>query len=134
MAEEVSTWSKDPSTKCGAVITRPDNSLVSVGFNGFPRGILDSERRLNDKDYKYEIILHDADNAIFYANGQDLTGCSMYTFPFGPCGRCAARIIQQGIKRVLFPKAAEDKPIWAAKVEIAKKMFAETDISFFEKQ
>jgi len=39
MAEFVSGKSKDPSTKCGAVITRPDHTVVSMGYNGFPRGV-----------------------------------------------------------------------------------------------
>ena len=31
MATLVSMWSKDPSTKCGAVIVDPMNRIVSVG-------------------------------------------------------------------------------------------------------
>ena len=41
MAVLVGSWSKDPSTQVGAVITK-QNRIVSVGFNGYPHGISDS--------------------------------------------------------------------------------------------
>ncbi|MBO0217682.1 cell division protein DedD, partial [Vibrio sp. Vb2880] len=41
MAELVASWSKDPSTQVGAVITK-QNRIVSVGFNGYPHGVSDS--------------------------------------------------------------------------------------------
>ena len=31
--------SKDPSTKVGCVIVGDDNAILSMGFNGFPRGV-----------------------------------------------------------------------------------------------
>ena len=41
MAELVGSWSKDPSTQVGAVITE-HNRIVSLGFNGYPQGISDN--------------------------------------------------------------------------------------------
>ena len=40
LAKEVSTWSKDPSTKVGAVAVL-NGSVLAQGYNGFPRYILD---------------------------------------------------------------------------------------------
>ena len=40
LAREVASWSKDPSTKVGAVLVDPlDNTIVSLGYNGFPRRV-----------------------------------------------------------------------------------------------
>lgn len=35
--------SKDPSTQVGACIVNDDNRIMSVGYNGFPRGCSDDE-------------------------------------------------------------------------------------------
>ena len=44
LAKHIGSWSKDPSTKVGAVIVDDKNRIVSVGYNGFPRGVEDSEK------------------------------------------------------------------------------------------
>jgi dCMP deaminase len=44
LAKTVSTFSKDPSTKVGAVIVDDDNRVISIGYNGFPKGIKDDNR------------------------------------------------------------------------------------------
>lgn len=100
MTKMVSTWSKDPSTKCGAVIVRPDLSVCSVGFNGFPRGCDDSPELYAQRDLKYERVIHAEMNAIVAAK-EPLVGYTMYTYPYPPCCRCTAHIIQSGIRRVV---------------------------------
>ena len=67
MAKLVSTWSKDPSTKVGAVIVDSDNTVISVGFNGLPRRIQDTDQRLNNRDIKLKMIIHAEINAIITA-------------------------------------------------------------------
>ena len=49
MAEHVSSWSKDPSTKVGAVIAK-DKRIVSLGFNGFPENTNDSMDIYEDRE------------------------------------------------------------------------------------
>ena len=80
MAELVASWSKDPSTRVGAVIVSPDNHVVSVGFNGFPRGIEDNDR-LNQRGTKYMNIVHAEMNALIHAD-RSVDGCILYTYPF----------------------------------------------------
>jgi dCMP deaminase len=67
IAREVSTASKDPSTKVGAVIVRPDWTVAAMGYNGFPRGIADTPERLNDRETKYALVTHAEVNAILTA-------------------------------------------------------------------
>lgn len=98
LARLISTWSKDPSTKCGAVITR-DRFIVSVGYNGFPQGCDDSDELYTNKNRKYERVIHAEMNAILSAQ-QSLVGCNIYIYPVPPCARCATAIIQTGIKEI----------------------------------
>jgi dCMP deaminase len=102
IAKTVSEKSKDPRTKVGAVITR-DNQPISFGFNGFPKGIKDTSDRLNNRETKHSLVLHAEENAILFAQ-QDLTGASIYTWPFMTCPRCSLKVIQVGIERVVFPE------------------------------
>lgn len=102
MAEHVAQWSKDPSTQVGAVIVRPDKTIVSVGYNGFPRGMEDTPRRLKNREDKYSRIIHAEMNALLNAH-DSVNGCTLYGWPISPCERCAVMIIQAGITRIVSP-------------------------------
>lgn len=106
LAEEVSTYSKDPSSKFGSVIVDKDNRVVSIGFNGFAKGFEDTDERLNDRPFKYRHALHSEENAILNAR-QDLTGCTLYCNTV-PCSLCMSRIVQSGITKVVCYKPTED--------------------------
>ena len=99
MAREVSTWSKDPSTAVGAVITR-GNKFISLGYNGFAASVADTQERLQDRDIRLKLTIHSEINAILTTN-EELEGCTMYTYPFQPCTPCASKILQKKIKRVV---------------------------------
>ena len=100
LAELVGSWSKDPSTQVGAVIVDIDNRIVSTGFNGFPRGCLDHADTLGDRERKLLRTIHAEDNALLFAR-RDVTGMTLYvTHP--PCARCAAKVVQAGIAKVVY--------------------------------
>lgn len=100
MARFIATkFSKDPSTKVGAVITRPDRTVAGIGYNGLPRGVADDERLL-DRELKYEMTVHAELNAILNCR-EPLAGYTLYVWPLPPCARCATAIIQAGIRRVV---------------------------------
>lgn len=126
MAKLVSTWSKDPSTKVGAVIVDPKNRIVSVGYNGFPKGIKDNER-LNSRELKYDIVLHAEQNCILFAN-RSLEGCIMYTYPMFPCSRCCSQIIQSGIKRLVSPTSSNER--WEKSIKLSLELCDEVGISY----
>lgn len=128
MARLVSTWSRDPSTQTGAVIVDQQNRVVSVGFNGFARGVDDSPERYNNRDLKYKIIVHCERNAIIYA-GRHLDGCVLYTCPFMSCSTCASMVIQSGIKRCVAPSIPEEKRArWADDMALAEQLFKEARV------
>lgn len=124
LAEFISSWSKDPSTKVGAVITDSNNRIISVGYNGFPQDIVD-DNRLNDRDTKYKIIVHGEMNAILFAN-RPLFNCTLYTYPFMPCPRCAGTIIQAGINRIVSYNNMPER--WKEDFELSMLLFKESNI------
>jgi dCMP deaminase len=108
LAKEIASWSKDPSTKCGAVLCSRNMEIISLGFNGFPRGADDSPELYEDRAVKLERVIHAEMNAILSAR-RDLRGSMLYTWPMMPCQRCAAHIIQAGICRVVAPEATQEQ-------------------------
>ncbi len=104
-----SECSKDPSTKVGAVIVRPDQTIASMGFNGFARGVLDDER-LDNRELKYPRIVHAEVNAIVNS-AERLNGCTLYVYPLPPCLPCASICIQAGISRVVSIR--QDNARWS---------------------
>ena len=125
MAKLVSTWSKDPSTKVGSVIVDSDNTVISVGFNGLPRRIQDTDQRLNNRDIKLKIIIHAEINAIITAK-RPLNGATIYTYPFMSCSQCAGLIIQSGICRHISYKTNNER--WKDSFDLALEMFDEARV------
>ena len=125
MAALTASWSKDPSTRVGAVIADSNNVVVSLGFNGFPRGV---EDRLDvSRETKLARTIHAEPNAILHAR-RDLAGCSIYvTRP--PCSNCAALIIQSGIARVVYEEPDPAFMVrWGDSIAESEAMFKEAGI------
>jgi dCMP deaminase len=128
MARYVSTASKDPSTKTGAVIVDPNRRVVSVGYNGFARKVRDTPERYACRETKYKLICHCERNAISFAQ-RDLEGCTLYTYPFSSCAPCAAMVIQNGISRCVAPPLPVHlQERWADDVALAQQQFVEAGV------
>lgn len=129
-ARHVAGWSKDPSTKVGATIVRPDRSIASVGYNGFPRKVDDSEDRYLNKPVKYAFVVHAEANAILAAK-EDLSDSTLYCTLF-PCNECAKLIIQSGIRTVVVPRQ-EDPDHWTESMNYSRQMFVESGVVVLQK-
>jgi dCMP deaminase len=125
LAKHIAGWSKDSSTRVGAVLVDRHNRIISLGFNGFPQGILD-DSRLEDRELKYKMILHAEQNSILFAQ-RSLIGATLYVWPFMPCSRCAAVIIQTGLREVVAPQ--NDNPRWQEDFKLAQEMFWEAGVT-----
>ena len=126
----ISTWSKDPSTKCGAVVVEwPSNRVVSQGFNGFPMGINDDDKLYN-REAKMSIILHAEENAILFS-GRNLADSfyNIYVYPALPCSKCAALIIQSGIRQIIAP-IHEDVQRWQHR--LSRMILEEANVGVIE--
>ncbi len=122
--------SKDPSTKVGAVLVGPNRVLISMGYNGFPRGIEDRPSRYADREVKYPLVVHGEVNAILNAPAIP-PGSTLYCTLF-PCNECAKMIIQSGVTRVVAPAPEEvdEKRAkrWCDSHVLSTQMFAEAGI------
>lgn len=128
LAAEVSTWSKDPSTQCGAVIA-DGNLIKALGYNGFPRNVKDDQEILIDRDRKYPRTIHAELNAILNASGQNLLGCTIYVHPMPPCAPCMACIIQSGISSVItYAPTDEQVSRWGSSFKEALLMAEEAGV------
>lgn len=125
LAEHIAQWSKDPSTRTGAVIVDPEGRVVSVGYNGFPKGVEDSKERLETREIKYKIVVHCERNALLFAQ-RSVAGCRLYTWPFMSCAPCASMVIQAGITEVIAP--VSDNSRWIDDFNLAQTLFKESGV------
>lgn len=126
LARTVAQQSKDPSTKSGAVIVAPDRKLISVGYNGFARGVQDLPERYANRDQKMRLVVHCEVNAAIAAQ-RDLSGFTLYTWPWMTCSPCAAVMIQAGIREVVAPVNYSER--WQADFDMAKLQYDEAGVT-----
>lgn len=143
IAQGCAKMSKDPSTRVGAVIVGPDREIRSTGFNGLPRGIVDTPERLSDRDTKLKLVVHAEMNAVLNAArfGVPLKGCTLYlaaTDDSGlvwggpPCSRCTVEVIQTGISSIIsYPKNAVPSR-WHEDLLLAESLLSEAGIVYKE--
>lgn len=131
LAREVSHWSKDPSTQTGAVIADGKN-VVSIGYNGFPANMLDTPEQYENRELKYDKIIHCEMNAVLTAS-RPVRGLTLYTWPFASCTRCAVHMVQAGIVRCVAPKLPKHlEERWKDNLERTKKYFNEAGVELVE--
>ena len=107
LAKLVASWSKDPSTKVGGCIIDENGNPVSFGFNGFPKGMQDSQERLDDRGYKYAHTIHSEENCMLFAGRTYFEGCTIYiTHP--PCSGCLCKMKQRRLTNVVCLDGGED--------------------------
>lgn len=144
LAKLVSSWSKDPSTKVGAVLVGSDKEILSVGYNGFPRGIADTPDRLNDRPTKYELVVHAEINSIMNAvrNGINTKGATMYMLATkvvdgkvwggAPCIRCSVETIQSGVSKIVVPRPTYMPDSWKDSCNKGAEILKEAGVELIE--
>ena len=123
MAEAVAQiFSKDPSTRVGAIAVGSSNNQVAWGYNGLPPGLADTPERLENRDLKYTLTLHAEENAL--ANAPFAVRTLYVTHP--PCSGCALRILaKRTVQRVVYQVQPEFENRWADSLREARKLLAE---------
>jgi len=125
LAHAIAKWSKDPSTQVGCIIVDEHRRIISTGYNGFPRGVLDLEEHYADREQKYPRVVHAETNAILFAK-QPLQDATLYC-TFTPCPNCAGLIIQSGVKRVVVQTNKSDER-YAKSFEISRQMLTQAGV------
>lgn len=122
--------SKDPNSQVGCCIVSQDNKILSMGYNGFPKGCSDDEfpwdREGDALDTKYVYVAHSELNAILNYTGGSLAGAKLYVSLF-PCNECAKAIIQCGIKEVIYDS---DKYADTPATKASKKMMDAAGVTY----
>lgn len=127
LAYHVASWSRDPSSKVGAVLVGADRKQIAIGYNGFPPGIADTPDRLSseNRETKYALIQHAErnvlDNAAFATPGATLV-VTMF-----PCRDCAKSVISKRISRVVCPPPLGREP-WRTSSLWTAGMFLEAGV------
>ncbi len=111
--------SEDPNTKLGAILVAPTHprswllgspTIIGAGANHFPEGMAKRHPERLVAPLKYDYVIHAEQSAIISAAAY--TGrageATMYC-PWSPCLKCAAFIVDAGIKTVIAHKAAHDR-------------------------
>lgn len=148
MCYMIAMRSRDLSTHVGSVIVGPDNVIVAMGYNSFPRGIEDEgeigpdglpARQSRIDGQKYHWMEHAERNAIYNATrqGQTLKGCRLYLLNM-PCTDCARGIIQAGITEVVNHKQGREAFLlsrgevstWDGHFNTTLTMFEEAGVGF----
>jgi dCMP deaminase len=132
LATLVSTKSKDTSSKFGAVLVRPDKTVASIGFNGFPARIRDVNVYLKSTSYRNEKLLrivHAEVNCIDHSRDLDTKGYHLFVNGH-PCERCALKIASTGIDFVYYweDPAYDYATRWAASILKAQTIFKEAKV------
>jgi dCMP deaminase len=130
MAKDIAQWSKDDSTKVGAVITTIDGAPISWGFNGMPMGVDDSVAERHIRPNKYKWMAHAERNAMDLASKADLSDCVMFV-TFSPCSNCAQSIIQRKIKTLVVDEnftAGKMPERWQEDMLVAQEMLLEAGV------
>ena len=124
--------SKDPNTQVGACIVSQDNKILSMGYNGFPKGCSDDEfpwnRDGDPLENKYYYTTHSELNAILNYRGGSLEGAKLYVSLF-PCNECAKAIIQSGIRTVIYDS---DKYEAMSSTIASKRMLRAAGVEFYQ--
>ena len=134
IAQEISTWSKDPSTKVGAVVVcKSSGQILSQGYNGFPRGVVDAPEKLSDREEKLKWVVHAEMNCIYNASlaGVSLKGATLFVHGLPVCPECAKGVVQTGIDCVYMRVDTKNADVWMKKfAEVSSVMFDEVDIRY----
>lgn len=126
--------SKDPNTQVGCCIISDDHKILSMGYNGLPRGCDDDvfpwDREGDALNTKYPFVVHSELNAILNFRGGTLEGSTLYVSLF-PCNECAKAIVQAGISTVVYDS---DKYADSDSTRASKRMFDAAGVRYYQYQ
>jgi dCMP deaminase len=125
VAAHVAQWSKDPSTKVGAVAVDPaTNRIIETGYNGLPRGVADQQERM-ERPAKYIWTAHAEENLVAHAARDRLEGATVYVTHMC-CSPCTRMLINAGVKRICIGAGETSMP--AEQFVAAREMLHEAGV------
>jgi dCMP deaminase len=119
-------FSKDPHKKVGAIFVDPESmAILSTGYNGFCRGIHESDFRWERKN-KSKYVIHAEVNGIYNACRRGISlNNSVAVVTMFPCLECAKSLIQCGVTSVVTVKPDYNDERWGGQFRMSMDMFEE---------
>jgi dCMP deaminase len=96
LAEVAALKSKDPYIQVGSCLLRHDNSVASLGFNGFPAGMKED---WSNRDERRKYVCHSETNALRYVKPGE---CKLIACTLLPCNDCLKNIASYNISTVIY--------------------------------
>lgn len=96
LARVASLKSKDPYIKVGCCLLRHDNTIASLGYNGFPSGV---EEDWSDRDERRKYVNHAEANALRFIKPGE---CYLAAVTLLPCNDCLKALASYGIKKIIY--------------------------------
>jgi len=129
LASHVSSWSKDNFTQVGCVVVDDSNTVLSLGYNSFPRNADDDVESRHERPKKNLYMVHAEANAIYNSSrmGVSLLNATAYVTYF-PCHECAKAIINSGIKKIVTYRPDFSHPRWGESFTISNEILKETGV------
>ena len=129
VARAVSSWSKDPSTKVGAVAVDPSTRrVITTGYNGLPRGVDDRPERM-ERPAKYVWTAHAEENLVAHAARRELAGATVYVTHLC-CANCTRMLINAGVKEIVCDAGETNMP--REQFDAARVMMREAGVELVE--
>lgn len=128
---QADTFSKDPSTKVGCIVLAPDSlQILTMGYNGMPRGIDETRPERWERPTKYQYVEHAERNALYNAcrHGTPLQG-SIAVVTLFPCVDCCRGLIQSGIQTVVSVTPDESHERWGRDFTRSLDMLREANVN-----
>lgn len=130
IALAASKKSKDPSTKVGAVLVRPDMTVASLGFNGFPKRLVDNMDYICDPKHRHRKLsrtVHAEQNAIRLSRDNTTEGYQLVVTRH-PCNMCALEICCTGITDVWYLRNEDFETRWSDSLSDSRELLEECGI------
>jgi dCMP deaminase len=127
---QANLFSKDPSTKVGALFLAPNSlQVLTAGYNGFPRGVDETKAERWQRPQKLMYVSHAEANGIANAcrHGTPLEN-SIAVVTMFPCATCAKLMIQAGISRIVTHAPDMTCPKWGEEFQYSLEMLEESGV------
>ena len=130
LARLVAGWSKDRGTRVGCVLADELHAVLSLGYNGLPRGVRDDADERHAGDAQHLWTVHAEQNSLCDAarRGARVMGATAYVCWF-PCAQCAVALIQAGVSAVVCYEPDLFHPRYGAGYRVALAAFGEAGVS-----
>ena len=124
LARLIASWSKDPSSKVGAVAVNDARAVIETGYNGLPRGVQDHADRM-ERPAKYLWTARAEENLVAHAARDRLKGTTVFVTHLC-CPACTRMLINAGVCEVVVGPGTTSMP--AEQFEVSRTMFDEAGV------